>query len=308
MKKKLERKKFMALLAAILCLTAGLAAGIGLSGRYHHEQIARQEAYHSMQDDLNESAQEASAQSMAESAAESAAEEARREIEESLAAKALPPELTRDQKDLLELLAEYTGSGEYEKAARLMLSQSEALSELYYVTMEEKRYLYSDGKLTKELEGEGLVLARSSLVFFGEFSAGLPEGKCVAFQAVEIDSPRYDYALGEWKAGRMNGEGEEGYCCYEGAGEENRSLTRRGTFKDDRMSGEVLLTTVNAQGEESSWTMQAEDGVLVIDDAWQYDSAQDAYLLPSDGDAAHAYTVSADSISEPYFQNLLLWE
>ncbi len=308
MKLRLNRKALLTTLTGALCLTAGLAAGIGLSGRYHHEQIARQEAYHSLQDDLNESVQESSAHALAESAAESAAEEVRREMEESLAAEALPPELTRDQKDLLDLLAEYIGGGEYEKAARLMLSQSEALSELYYVTMEEKRYLYRDGVLTKEIGGEGLVLARSSLLFLGEFSGGRPEGKCVAFQAVEIDGARYDYASGEWKAGRMNGEGEEGYCRYEGAGEENRSLTRSGTFRDDRMNGQMLLTTVNAQGEEAGWTMQAENGVLVIDGAWQYDSSQDSYLLPSDGDASHAYTVPADSVSEPYFQNLLTWE
>ncbi len=304
----MNRKILPPVLVGILCLTTGLAAGIGLAEDYYREQFVSQEACRSLQDDLNESLRESSAHAMAESAAESAAEKVRQEMTESLAEEALPPELTRDQKDLLDLLMEYIKAGEYEKAARLMISQSEELSELYYETFEEKRYLYHDGKLARELEGEGLVLARGSLLFLGEFSAGFPEGQCIAFQAVRMDSPRYDYAFGEWKEGRMNGEGEEGYCCYEGTQEENRVLIRRGVFQDDRMNGEVSLTTVNAQGEESRWIMQVADGALVIDDAWQYDSSQDAYQLSSEEDAAHAYTVPADSISEPYFQNLLVWE
>ncbi len=296
-----NRKALITALAGAVCLAVGLAAGIGLSGYYHHERYAREEEAHSLQDDQKESA-------LASSAAESAAEEVRRELEESLAAEALPPELTRDQKDLLGLLAGYIGDGAYEEAARLMLSQSEALSELYYGTLEENRYLYRDGGLTKEIEGEGLVLARPSLLFVGEFSEGAPEGQCVAFQAVEIDGARYDYASGVWRKGRMNGEGEEGYCIYESEGEENRSMVRRGTFQDDRMDGQVILSTVNAKGEESTWTMEAEDGVLVTGDSWQYDSAQDVWQLPSDGDASHAYTVPADRVSETYFQNLLTWE
>ena len=75
----------------------------------------------------------------------------------------------------------------------------------------------------------------------------------------------------------MNGSGRIGYCCYEGAGEENRQMVREGEFLENRMNGQVRLSTVNAQGEESVWEMTADDGALVLDDVWLYDAADDSY-------------------------------
>ena len=218
------------------------------------------------------------------------------------------PALDEEQKELLDRLSVQIEEQRYEEAARLMFERADDLAELYYEVMDQERFLYRDGRLSEAPDGDGLVLARSSLVFCGSFASGAPEGSCTALQAVELDYPRYDFASGQWKAGKMNGSGRIGYCCYEGAGEENRQMVREGEFLENRMNGQVRLSTVNAQGEESVWEMTADDGALVLDDLWLYDAADDSYRLPAEQDPSHAYLVTGKEAPGFRFENMILWE
>lgn len=218
------------------------------------------------------------------------------------------PALNEEQKKLLDRLSAQIRAQRYDEAARLMFEKSDELAELYYEVMDQERFLYRDGRLSEPPDGDGLVLARSSLVFCGSFASGTPEGSCTALQIVELDYPRYDFASGEWKDGKMNGSGATGYCFYEGAGEENRQMIREGEFLDNRMNGPVRLSTVNAHGEESTWEMTADDGALVLDEAWLYDDADDSYRLPAEQDPSHAYLVTGNEAPGIRFENLILWE
>ncbi len=277
-----EKKKYglgAAGLAAILALT--VAAGTAITNQREKERLAREE-------------------SLLES---SLAEEERVRLE-----KLASPELSDSQRELLDQLQRAVEQEDYEEAARLLLKQNERFWVLYYDVMGGRPYLYREGKLTDELEGEGLVLRKPSTVYAGELKDGKPDGQGTALQAIELSYPRYDYAVGQWKSGRMNGQGRTGYTYYEGAGEENREVFREGTFSDDCMDGEVHYGTVNADGERTEWTIHTEKGVIVPDENWRLDEERGVYQLPADHDASRAYVVAADSMDDILFRNVILWE
>ncbi len=232
----------------------------------------------------------------------------RQEIEESVAAAWQVPELSDIQKELLDRISEYIETGEYEKAAELMLDNEQQLWYISHYVMKDERYLYDGGKLYRDIDRAGLVLRKPLLVFYGDFADGEPEGECVALQAVQMDVPRYDYASGSWKNGKIDGMGEIGYCCYEGSEQEDRSVKKQGNFRHDRMDGQITYETVSADGETSVWNMTVENGKLLLDGSWSYDEKKHAYQLPEEKNAGHAFVVSADDAGEARFQNLLKWD
>ncbi len=218
------------------------------------------------------------------------------------------PRLSDSQNQLLAQLSEAMERGDLEQAARLMLEEETALGDLFYETLEGNRYLYQEGELSPDPDGTGLVLARPTVLFYGTFAGGVPQGQASALQATQLEYPRYDYSAGSWEDGRMEGEGRTGYCYYAGAGEENQSVSREGVFSGDLMEGAVRYVTVNAEGEESAWTMEAREGKLVLTDAWEYQENDGTYRLPSEGDSGHDYVISEENAEETRFQNMIPWD
>ncbi len=278
--------------AGVVCLAAAITAGAaGMAIRQRKQELPSVTAAAVEEEwTMQESSEPAAAETLPET---TAAE--------------VSPELTGDQRELLDRLAALVSEESYEEAARLMLERADDLSQMYYGIMNQERWLCQNGRLAGDLEGSGLVLLRPSLLFCGEFAQGAPEGECTAFQAIELDAPRYDYAKGQWESGRMSGPGTVGYCYYETTDEQECQVTRQGTFEADQMTGTVLLTTVNGRGETSEWTMIADSGALVLDDSWSYDADQKLYQLPASGAPSHAYIIREEETDTLRFQNPLLW-
>ena len=163
--------------------------------------------------------------------------------------------------------------------------------------------------VTSSSEFTGMVLTRYNTAFFGEFSEGKPNGDCFAIQTIILDHPRYSYAMGTWKDGKLNGEGSAGYYYYLDAPESGFVRTeKRGIFQDNLLDGEFVYETESANGEVLSWKMKAVNGVTVITQEWEHYPYRKEYMLGSVEDHGRAYVFSADRVAAVLWNNLIVWD
>lgn len=219
------------------------------------------------------------------------------------------PVLEADQKKILDQIVSYLAEDNLSEAAAQMEHNEQKLQYLFYQTMKGEPYLYQDGELLKELDGTGLVVKKPGSIFYGTVQNGKPQGEGIALQVIQLDVWRYDYSYGVWKDGLMEGEGAVGYHYEQGTdGEENQSVRKEGVFSNDRIHGEFSYSTTNSEGDTSIWKMKAEEGKTLIDDLWIYEEEKQRYYLTSDQDNSHAYVLSAESLEEVRWRNMLVWE
>lgn len=226
--------------------------------------------------------------------------------------------LSQSQLGLLEEIFAALEQEDMELGASLLLGSQEELAELFYQTMEGERFLYREGGVSPEIEGEGLVLAMPGLVFCGSFREGQPEGECMALQSSSLEAPRYDYSKGEWSKGKMEGPGEAGYLYYEGAPEgEAAGISKTGSFHQDLMEGTIFYESRSvhagengeADGEEvTTWKLEAKEGVTVLDGRWTLLEETGEYQLMSEDNAGHGYLLDPSQTELPVWKNLLVWE
>lgn len=221
----------------------------------------------------------------------------------------LPPRLAEDQIEVLERLSNYLKDKNHQAAADLLFEKEQTLQYLFYHTIEGEEYLYREGALWEDPEGQGLVMKKATEVFYGSFEDGMPEGEGLALQVIELDALRYDYAQGNWEKGKMEGPGLVGYHYYKGIeGEENQTVQKEGAFTGDLLNGEVIYRTTNSEGETTIWKLEAEEGMTKIDDRWAYDEEKQEYRLPSEQTVNHAYVMPQTSVQEVFWRNMLTWE
>lgn len=219
------------------------------------------------------------------------------------------PDVTQSQKEVLAEIMEALEAQDLETAARVMDREEETLMTLFYEAMGGTRYLYDGQSFSGSIEGMGLVLTMPKTLYYGTFQNGKPEGECTALQVVELDAPRYDYSQGLWKDGKMEGQGHTGYCYYETGPEgEARDVCKTGRFSGDRMEGEVTYTTLNQEGETSTWKLETKDGTVQLDHRWIYIEERGEYQLMSQEDDSHAYIMDGNLADQPVWINLLAWE
>ena len=219
------------------------------------------------------------------------------------------PDVTESQKAVLDEIMEALEAQDLESAARVMDRGEEELLTLFYEVMDGTRYLYDGQSFSLSIEGKGLVLTMPKTLYYGAFKAGRPEGDCTALQVVELDDPRYDYSQGLWKDGKMEGDGHTGYCYYENSPRgEARDVCKTGRFSGDRLEGEVTYTTLNQEGETSTWKLEVKDGTVHLDDRWIHIEERGEYQLMSQEDDSHAYIMDEKLAGQPVWINLLAWE
>lgn len=226
------------------------------------------------------------------------------------------PEADDSQRRLLGQLMEYLEEGDMEKAARLADQEEEQLDHLFYGVMKGERYLYDGEVFLKDqtegqpsLSGEGLVLTMAKTMFFGRFEHEKPEGEALAFQVVDLEEPRYEYAQGIWKDGKLEGAGRTGYCYYEKVPQgEPRKAERKGRFAGDQMEEEVEYWTESEEGKKTTWRFETEHGIIQFDDRWAHLPEKGEYQLMSEKDENHAYILEESVAGQPIWVNPLLWE
>lgn len=207
-------------------------------------------------------------------------------------------------KDLYESLEQ----GDLEKSARILVEREEIFVTLFYDTLGAEKWLFDGSDFTDEIRGKGMVLTSSATAFKGTFGDNGPMGNCVAFQAFHLEEPRYDYSIGNWENGKMNGKGQTGYCYYEGAPQgEPEEVVRRGVFREDRLDGQVLYSTSSLKEGKTSWEIQVDHGAVVIDEGWSKDGESELYYLPSLQDQAKAYAISEKEAADSSWGNVLVW-
>lgn len=269
---------------------------------------------------------------------EIASKEVQESIEESKMEETAVHEisLTYTEEQLLNLLEGKMHANDLEGAARVLNENDTAFQDLFFGKLADEMCLYSSpvdseggsphsapidpqgadphtgGVMKDEADGHGLVFQRAGTIFYGDFKDGKPSGQCVALQAITLDEGvRYDYSVGTWTDGVMDGAGECGYDYYEGVtGDGAKKTVKKGNFADDLMEGEISYTSVNGDGESTSWTMTVENGVIVPDARWISDTSDDGtpvFRLMADTDDVHAYVVEADAMEEVRWKNMIEW-
>lgn len=220
--------------------------------------------------------------------------------------------LTYMETQLLNLLSEKMEAMDLEGAAHILNDNETLIDQLFFGRLADGRFLYDGTAMTELSDGHGLVFQRAGTVFYGDFKNGKPEGAGTALQALKLDEGvRYDYSTGIWKNGVMEGSGECGYNYYEGIAGDNAVKTiKRGNFVQDLMEGEITYISVNGAGGETSWSMRAEHGVIVLDDRWSADTneGKKIYRLMADNDDVHAYAVDEAAALEVRWKNMIEWD
>ncbi len=232
----------------------------------------------------------------------------------------VPLPVNEEEEALLKSLCQAMEKRELDQAAEILNSQEDILKTLVQETLGGKKYLYWQEEtageltgrmeeLTGETEGRGLAVTRFNTVFFGEFSKGKPEGDCAAVQAMILAEPRFTYADGEWKNGKMNGHGKTGYRYYENAPEAGFVMAEKeGTYQENLLEGDFAYTAKNAEGEQLCWHMQAKDGVTVLSEEWIYQKNNGTYMLPSKEAPERAYVLSENQAETIMWNNLIVWD
>lgn len=240
------------------------------------------------------------------------------ETEETKAPVSLP--VNEEEEALLNSLCQAMEKKELDQAAEILNSQEELLKTLVQETLGGKKYLYWQEEnageptghmeeITGETEGKGLAVTRFNTAFFGEFSRGKPEGNCTAVQAMVLAEPRFTYADGEWKNGKMNGHGKTGYRYYENAPEAGFVMAEKeGRYQENLLEGDFAYTTENAKGERLCWNIQAKNGVTVLSEEWIFHKNSGTYMLPSGEDSERAYVLSESQAETIMWNNLIVWD
>lgn len=213
--------------------------------------------------------------------------------------------LTAANREFLEGLSGRLKDGDLEGAARLVEANGDSIAEF--------PCMYSEEMLRREIkDGTGIVFLKPTVVFYGDFKNGMPDGTVSAISVLSLEEgKRYDYSYGSWKNGKMNGSGECGYRYYDGVTQDITVKTsKNGMFQDDLMQGDITYSSTNRQGETAVWQFQTKDGVIVLNDRWIREiDAKGAviYKLLANGEKDHAYALSERAIGEDRWRNLILF-
>lgn len=223
--------------------------------------------------------------------------------------------LSIGEERLVKQLKEEFDRNDLEGAARLLNDNADSFQSLFFGKLADQLCLFDGTVMKDEVEGQGLVFQRAGTVFYGSFKDGKPSGQCAALQAVSLEEgDRYDYSMGHFTEGKMDGAGECGYDYYqgvEGDGDGVVKTVKKGDFSKDLMEGPITYQNFDADGSETTWSMTVKDGVLVPDKRWVPDTAKDGaqiYKLASDTDHARSYVVDGDDMGKELWKNMIPWE
>jgi hypothetical protein len=211
--------------------------------------------------------------------------------------------LTAADREFLEGLNGRLIDGDLEGAARLIEANGSSIAEF--------PCMYSDQMLKREItDGTGIVFLKPTVVFYGDFKNGVPDGTASAISVLSLEEgKRYDYSYGSWKNGKMNGSGECGYRYYDGVTQDiTVKNSKNGMFLEDLMQGDITYSSTNRQGETALWQFQTKDGVIVLDDRWIKETdakGEVIYKLLANGEKNHAYALSERAIGEDRWRNLI---
>lgn len=214
---------------------------------------------------------------------------------------------SEEQLNLMEQLLSSMSRYQLNEAALLLYQNEDTLKQLYQEVLNETPCLYWDGTFSEEIEGKGLVLAKSGTLFYGEFRDGKPEGYVTAIQAVFLDQLRCDYSTGQWNQGKLEGMGEVGYAyVMEDQTIAYEQVRKSGFFAADLMTGEVEYQS-SQQDQTYTWIIRVEEGLIVFDERWTFLEAEGKYLIPALEDPGYVYTINQEMSDKIQWKNMITW-
>lgn len=218
----------------------------------------------------------------------------------------------REQREFLSHLEEFISGASVHQAAKRLAEDRQQLRAIRetagQIFGEEVLYFY-DGRFVSSFSGMGLAIREDDVCFYGNFRNGRPEGVCTAIACGDEESSGYEYSMGIWKNGQMEGLGITGkYSWDEDRKEEGLEEQISGVFQKDRLDGKLTYEQVDAKGRSCWWEITAEEGKTCLDPRWAFWQPLGEYRLLSEREERAFFVVPQNLLEQVWWENRVPWE
>lgn len=217
--------------------------------------------------------------------------------------------LTDRQKLFLGELERQIAVQSLHQAAKQLWEKRDELQAVWNAGRQQVLYV-KDGEMFASMTGMGLALRDDGICFYGNFYQGMPEGVCTAIRYLDGQGtlPVYEYSMGIWRAGRMDGLGMTGKCRVSPDGK-GQALEEQvsGVFLADRLDGKLTYQQIDRQGRTRWWEIAAEEGRTCLDKRWVLEENLAEYRLFSERDNAALFVLPQNQVEQIWWENRVPW-
>lgn len=217
--------------------------------------------------------------------------------------------VTDRQKQFLEELERQIAVQSLHQAARQLWEERDELQAVWNAGGQRVLYV-KDGEMLTSMTGMGLAVRGDGICFYGNFYQGMPEGVCTAIRYLNRQGTMsaYEYSMGIWRAGRMDGLGMTGKCRFSVDGK-GQTLEEQvsGVFQADRMDGQLTYQQIDRRGRTRWWEIAAEEGKTCLDKRWVLEENLAEYRLLSERDDAALFVLPQNQTEQIWWENRVPW-
>lgn len=215
-------------------------------------------------------------------------------------------DINENEKKILQQIYKYMKDKDFDEAAKFIIEKEKELDLFYTKTLLEEEH-YFDGEnlyLTNLLPNkEYLVIGDISTFYLGYIVNMKENGYGVKINAYKADYERYSYAVGIWKDGKLNGDGETGNIVLDILS--NKQINRFvlfGYFIEDALDGEVVLEIME-DDELFTYKFNVTLGIINMDENLKKDKFSDAYLISGIEDKDRKFFIKENELFDKRWIN-----
>lgn len=218
--------------------------------------------------------------------------------------------LPKDHQHFLIELEENIGRENIHQAARQLEEKWENLEEIFAEMPSEVILYIEKGRLVDSLEGMGLAVRGDKTCFYGNFQKGKPEGVCTAISCK--GGFGYQYSMGIWKDGQMEGLGITGNVYLNRKDSlADQKITEdqiSGIFFEDKLDGSFSYQQIDGRGADRWWAITAHQGRTCLDKRWRFKEEMAEYSLLSEKEEGAVFIVPKNEMHKVWWKNRVPWE
>lgn len=221
------------------------------------------------------------------------------------------PLISEEEKEVLKAIYLPMSEGLFEIPASIIISNSNILENLYINTLKDEAYIFDGENILQLDEAKGsrkyLLISDISTFYYGYIKNSLPNGEGNIINAYAADYNRYNYSLGNWVDGKLNGVGESGSAAFGEFPENTTTLYAiKGDFTDDILNGEIQLDITDEKGQTNTYLLNSYEGISVIDEKLFHNEAMARYELSSLEDESQKYSIKDAEINDKKWINKVI--
>lgn len=220
--------------------------------------------------------------------------------------------LRREDLDYLQELETFIAGVSVHQAARQLARDEErlyAIRESVSQVLGNETLYICGGRPVSSLTGMGLAVREDHTCFYGNFREGRPEGVCTAIACFHGKTSGYEYSMGIWKNGRMEGLGITGKYSWKNEEKERGTQEQTsGVFQEDYLDGQLTYEQIDPQGRSCWWEIRAEEGRTCLDQRWIFRPALGEYRLLSEKEKRAFFVLPQNLLEQVWWENRVPWE